>query len=78
LEPIYEELGQIYADHSDRVVIAKCDIGRNNVPEDIPWVPTIVLYPAGKKDSSFEYDGDIALLDLMQFVRQYGTHRVDV
>jgi len=78
LAPVYDEVGKLYADHSDRIAIARCDIRRNTVPESIDWVPTIILYPAGKKKyCSVEYDGDTSVKGLVEFLKEYGTHKIE-
>jgi protein disulfide-isomerase A1 len=78
LAPKYDQLGRAYGVHSDKVVIAKCDATLNDVPDDIRGFPTIKMYPAGKKDSPVEYTGDRSIEDLITFVREHGTHGVEV
>ena len=63
---------------SDKVVIAKVDATTNDVPDDIQGFPTIKLFPAGKKDSPVAYSGDRTIEDLIKFIKENGSHKVDV
>ena len=47
------------------------------MPDDIRGFPTIKLYPAGKKDSPLEYNGDRTVEDLIAFIKKEGTHKVE-
>jgi protein disulfide-isomerase A1 len=71
-------LADAYSGHSDKVVVAKCDATLNDVPDDIRGFPTIKLYPAGKKDEPIEYAGDRSVESLMDFIREKGTHGIEV
>lgn len=79
LAPKYEELGQLYAGddaHSKLVTIAKVDATMNDVPDEIQGFPTIKLFPAGKKDSPVDYSGSRTIEDLVQFIKENGSHKV--
>lgn len=78
LAPKYEELGQLYAsdEFSKLVTIAKVDATANDVPDEIQGFPTIKLFPAGKKDSPVEYSGSRTVEDLVQFIKENGSHKV--
>jgi len=78
LAPKYEELGQLYATDkfSKLVTIAKVDATANDVPEDIQGFPTIKLFAAGKKDSPIDYSGPRTIEDLVQFISENGSHKV--
>lgn len=78
LAPKYEELATLFAPHAEKAVIAKVDATMNDVPEDIRGFPTIKLFPAGKKDASIEYQGARTVEDLAEFMRDNGTHGLDV
>ncbi|KAF4556225.1 Thioredoxin-like protein 1 [Elsinoe fawcettii] len=78
LAPKYEELGALYSDAKDKIVVAKVDATANDVPDEIQGFPTIKLYPAGKKDSPVEYSGSRTIEDLATFIRDNGSHKVDV
>jgi len=78
LAPKYEQLAASYAMYSDKVVIAKCDATANDVPDDVRGFPTIKLYPAGKKDAPVEYSGDRSVESLVQFIKEKGTHGIEV
>lgn len=50
LTPIWEQLGEKYADHED-IVIAKMDATANEVESlDIRGFPTLKYFPAGGKE----------------------------
>jgi len=78
LAPKYEELGQLYAteEFSKLVTIAKVDATLNDVPDEIQGFPTIKLFPAGKKDSPVDYSGSRTIEDLVQFIKDNGSHKV--
>lgn len=78
LAPKYEDLAQLFTPHSDKVVIAKVDATANDVPDEIQGFPTIKLFAAGKKDSPVEYSGARTAEDLAVFMRDEGSHKVDV
>lgn len=79
MNPVYETLAAMYgADvRRDKLVIAKYDITQNDLFEEIPYVPFIKLYRAGDKANSVTYSGDRSVKDLVGFVKEQGTHRVD-
>jgi protein disulfide-isomerase A1 len=78
LAPKYEELGELYAtdEFSKLVTIAKVDATANDVPDEIQGFPTIKLFPAGKKDSPVDYTGSRTIEDLVQFIKDNGSHKV--
>lgn len=61
------------------IVIAKCNVDKNNVPVDVYHVPTIQLFPAYKKNTPVEYfDKPTDLEQYLVFMKEEGTkkHRV--
>ena len=44
--------------YGENIIIAKCDTAMYRVPVEVYHVPTVKLYPAGKKDLPVEYFGD--------------------
>ncbi len=80
LAPKYEELGQLYKSDelSKLVTIAKVDATTNDVPDEIQGFPTIKLFAAGKKDSPVDYSGSRTIEDLITFIKENGSHKVDV
>jgi protein disulfide-isomerase A1 len=78
LAPKYDELGELFKSHSDKVTIAKVDATANDVPDEIEGFPTIKLYAAGKKDSPITYSGARTVEDLVKFIKENGSHAVDV
>jgi protein disulfide-isomerase A1 len=79
LAPKYEELAQLYSsdDLASKVVIAKVDATANDVPDEIQGFPTIKLFPAGKKDSPVDYSGSRTVEDLIQFIKENGSHKAE-
>lgn len=79
MNPVYDTLGSMYAlpDRKERVTIGKYDINKNDLFEDIPYVPYVKLYRAGDKTNSVIYSGDRSIKDLIGFVKEQGTHKVD-
>lgn len=79
MNPVYETLAGMYSapDRADRIAIAKIDIMKNDLFEEIPYVPFIKLYKAGDKSGPVTYSGDRSVKDLVGFVKEQGTHKVD-
>lgn len=80
LAPKYEEFAALYASNPEsakRVTIAKVDATANDVPDEIQGFPTIKLFAAGKKATPVEYSGDRSIADLVEFVKDHGTHAID-
>ena len=78
LAPKYEELGELYssAEFSKLVTVAKVDATANDVPDEIQGFPTIKLFAAGKKDAPIDYSGSRTVEDLVQFIKDNGSHKV--
>ncbi|KAH4077328.1 protein disulfide-isomerase [Parastagonospora nodorum] len=78
LAPKYEELGELYSSDEFKklVTVAKVDATANDVPDEIQGFPTIKLFPAGKKDSPVDYSGSRTIEDLVQFIKDNGSHKV--
>jgi len=78
LAPKYEELGQLYQtpEFSKLVTIAKVDATANDVPDEIQGFPTIKLFAAGKKDAPVDYSGSRTIEDLIEFIKENGSHKV--
>eukprot|EP00049_Salpingoeca_infusionum_P017095 m.351735 g.351735 ORF g.351735 m.351735 type:complete len:463 (-) comp16334_c0_seq1:106-1494(-) len=71
LEPIYNELGEFYADN-ENIVIAKMDGTANEVEGvEVRGFPTLKFYPAGSTDrSGSEYKGGRELEDFKKFLSE--------
>jgi len=70
LVPIYNQLGEHYAD-SDTVVIAKIDSTANDNPSvAVQGFPTLYFFPAGDK-TPIEYEGDRTFESLVSFVEEH-------
>ncbi|KAK3671435.1 protein disulfide-isomerase precursor [Recurvomyces mirabilis] len=78
LAPKYDELATLYKSHSDKIVIAKVDATLNDVPDEIQGFPTIKLFKAGSKDAPVDYSGSRTVDDLISFIRDNGSHKIDV
>lgn len=78
LAPKYDELAGLFKGHADKVVIAKVDATANDVPDEIQGFPTIKLFKAGEKDTPIDYSGARTVEDLANFIRDNGSHNVDV
>lgn len=78
LSPKYDELAAIFKPHADKITIAKVDATANDIPDEIQGFPTIKLYKAGSKDAPVDYAGSRTVEDLADFVRDNGSHHVDV
>ncbi|BFZ58158.1 protein disulfide-isomerase precursor [Savitreella phatthalungensis] len=76
LKPHYEELAQMYAKHSDKLIIAAIDATKNDVPDDIKGFPTIKMFAAGKKDTPVEYQGNRGIDSFKEFIQNESTHKV--
>jgi len=81
LAPTYELVGKSYANHSDKVVIAKMDTTTNDVPPasgiQVTGFPTIKLVLAGTNEA-IDYEGDRSEASFYKFVKEKGTHGIDV
>jgi len=72
LAPKYEELGEMFEDIKS-VVIAKMDATANEVDHpgvNVQGFPTIIFFPAGKKDSPIEYSGARTAEALAEFIQK--------
>ncbi|EMD00039.1 hypothetical protein BAUCODRAFT_362045 [Baudoinia panamericana UAMH 10762] len=78
LAPKYDELAGMFKQYSDKVVIAKVDATLNDVPDEISGFPTIKLFKAGSKDAPVDYSGSRTVEDLANFIRENGSHKIDV
>lgn len=81
LAPTYDELGGLFfndAELTKKVSVAKMDHTANELDSvTIQGYPTIMLFPAGKKDAPIVYDGARTLEALNAFIRDKGTHEID-
>ncbi|KAI9803835.1 MAG: hypothetical protein M1825_001715 [Sarcosagium campestre] len=80
LAPKYDELAALYANNPDfasKVIVAKVDATKNDVPDEIQGFPTIKLFPAGAKDSPVDYSGSRTIEDLANFIKENGKYKVD-
>jgi len=71
LAPKYEELAKQFADDST-MVVAKIDATANDSPADVQGFPTLILYPAGDKQSPVSYEGDRSVKAMARFLRANG------
>lgn len=78
LSPKYDELAGMFKPHADKITIAKVDATANDVPDEIQGFPTIKLFKAGSKDAPVDYSGSRTIEDLAAFIRDNGSHHIDV
>lgn len=78
LAPKYDELAGLYKNHADKVIIAKVDATANDVPDEIQGFPTIKLFKAGEKSEPIDYSGARTVEDLVNFIRDNGSHKIEV
>ncbi|WEL37901.1 protein disulfide isomerase [Encephalitozoon hellem] len=80
VKPVIEKLGEIVRDHAnDKVFVGYCDVGMNDMNDfDIQFVPTLLLYKAGGKESVLYSGGERNLPNLAGFIREYGGLGVDL
>ncbi|KAI9642259.1 protein disulfide-isomerase precursor [Ciborinia camelliae] len=80
LAPKYEILAGLYADAglNDKVTIAKVDSTLNDTPDEVTGFPTIKLYKAGDKKNPVEYTGSRTVSDMVKFIKETSTHKVEV
>lgn len=72
LAPIYDELGEKFADRSDEFVIAKMDATQNELEDiKIQSFPTIKLFPKDS-DEVIDYNGERTLAGMTKFVESLG------
>ena len=71
LAPKWEELGGMFADN-DNVVIAKVDATENDTPAKVQGFPTLIFYPAGRKEQPLPYEGDRTPTAMADFIRTHG------
>lgn len=74
LAPVYDALAKTYGGGSSNVVIAKMDIMKNDLPEDVPYVPWVRLYRADDKSNPISYEGQRTHSDLVKFVTERARH----
>ncbi|POS78513.1 protein disulfide-isomerase [Diaporthe helianthi] len=72
LAPVYDALAKTYG--SSNVVIAKMDIMKNDLPEDVPYVPWVRLYRADDKSNPISYEGQRTHSDLVRFIKENAHH----
>lgn len=79
LAPVYDALANTYGSGSaaSNVVIAKMDIMKNDLPEDVPYVPWVRLYRADDKANPLSYEGQRTHSDLVKFVTEHSRHGAD-
>ncbi|WPG97965.1 Hypothetical protein R9X50_00074800 [Acrodontium crateriforme] len=78
LAPKYDELAELYKEHADKITIAKVDATLNDVPEEIAGFPTIKLYKAGAKSEPVDYSGTRTVEDLIEFISENASNKVEV
>jgi len=82
LQPKWESLGELYASHADKIVIAKMDATANDFPagsdQDIRGFPTIKLFKAGAEKEVVEFDGPRTVKAFADFLKENAVNKVEV
>ena len=74
LAPKYEKLAQKFVG-TDKVRIAAMDATENDpTGVKIRGFPTLYFYPAGKKDTPIQYNGERTEEAMEQFIKENGTN----
>lgn len=77
LKPIWDSLGDHFANVNDQVIIAKMEAQENDLPGSVPFrisgFPTLKFKPAGSREF-IDYDGDRALESLISFVEEFAKN----
>jgi len=78
LVPTWEELGTHFKD-TPSIVVAKVDATANDISKKlgVRGFPTIKLFPANNKESPIEYKGDRSLNDLIKFINDNASVKVE-
>jgi protein disulfide-isomerase A1 len=77
LKPIWDSLGDHFANVKDQVVIAKLEAQENDLPSSVPFrvggFPTLKFKPAGSREF-IDFDGDRELESLISFVEEHAKN----
>lgn len=77
LKPIWDSLGDHFADVKDQLVIAKLEAQENDIPASAPFrisgFPTLKFKPAGSQEF-LEYTGDRELESLIAYVEEHAKN----
>lgn len=83
IAPVYERLAKEYAQHSDKIIIAKMDGTANDIPKaaniKLEKFPTIVLFKAGATKEQVELDQVSDKIKVFaDFISKHATNKVEV
>ncbi|KMV65336.1 protein disulfide isomerase [Encephalitozoon cuniculi EcunIII-L] len=80
VKPIVEKLGEIAKDNADgKVLVGYCDVDLNDITDlEIRFVPTLLLFKAGGKESVQYSGGERNLQNLISFIRESGGLGIDL
>lgn len=76
LNPVYDDIAAAY-EALDKVVVAKMDIMKNDIPEDVPYIPYVKMYKAGDKAHAALYQGPRTFQEMVKFIKENGAHGSD-
>jgi len=73
LEPVWNNLGELYKD-KDKIVISKMDVSINAPPPSISITgfPTLILFPSSNKHG-IPYFGNYDLQSFIKFIQKHSS-----
>jgi len=79
LKPIWDSLGDHFADVKDQLIIAKLEATENDLPASAPFhisgFPTLKFKPAGSREF-LDYNGDRELESLIAYVEEHAKNNL--
>ncbi|KAH8923331.1 thioredoxin-like protein [Atractiella rhizophila] len=79
LKPVYEELGRLYSNETDKIMISRYDAHNNDIPTSLGFqiqsYPTFKFKPAGSK-TLLDYDGGREVRDFVSFIQQSAANEI--
>jgi protein disulfide-isomerase A1 len=74
LEPLWNEIGELLKQKSDKIIIAKIDATANDVPAEVQGFPTLYFKKKGaakgKLDKEMFYEGDRTKQAILRYIKE--------